>query len=93
MSFKKQVSSVLTTAINASSVTPAASEKVLDGSRRGRHAVEITAVSKVYIGDANVTSSNGRPIAAGESVLIPVMEYVNKPFYIVGGNCILTEYF
>lgn len=93
MSIKRPVKYVLSTALDASSVTPAASPDVLDGTRRGRHAVEVTAVSKVYIGDSEVTSSTGRPIAVGESFLIPVEDYVNKPFYIVGGNCILTEYF
>ena len=93
MEFKKPVSSVLTSVLDATSVVPAASVDVLSGNRRGRHAVEITATAKVYIGGEDVTSANGRPINAGESLLIPVNDYVNKPFYVVGGKCILTEYF
>ena len=93
MSFIKPVSMVLTTSIDASSVTPCASAEVLAGDRKGRHAIEITGVSKVYIGDAGVTSSKGRPIAAGETVTIPVSPDVKVPCYVVGGGCVLTEYF
>ena len=93
MSFLKPVSMVRSTALNASSAKPCASDNVLNGTWQGRHTVEITAVSKVYIGGEDVTTSNGRPINAGETITIPVVSGLKTPCYVVGGNCIITEYF
>ena len=62
----------------------------------GRSAVEInnTSENAAYIGDANVTSSTGLPIAAGTSRVFPVQFGSANKIYAVGdGDVIVAEYF
>ena len=62
----------------------------------GRSAVEInnTSENAAYIGDANVTSSTGLPIAAGTSRVFPVQFGSADHIYAVGdGDVIIAEYF
>lgn len=92
-----RVGQLLTTTLAVSSTpTPLASTLVLNGSRCGRHTVEIanTGTADVYIGDSDVTTKTGIPIKAGESKLIPVNQTSVDNLYIVGsGTVILGEYF
>lgn len=92
--FNRPVSYVKITALNATSATVAASQEVLEKSCSGRHTITITATgADVYIGDKNVSASNGMPIANGESFTIPVTTDRFDQVYVVGGSVILTEWF
>jgi len=93
MTFKKPISYVKTTSLVPSNASPCASDEVLGGILLGRHAISITATEDVYLGDENVTSSTGLTIPAGETMTFPVNENIKKPFYVVGGACVITEYF
>jgi len=89
--FKKYVSFCKTTVLDGAGV--AASPAVLSHLMLGRHAVTITAGSSaVYIGDENVTGTNGIKLAAGESMTIPVDSQRADQVYVTGA-CILTEWF
>lgn len=92
-----RVGQLLTTMLAVSSTpTPLASAGVLDGSRCGRHTVEIanTGTADVYIGGSDVTTKTGIPVKAGESKLMPVNHTSVDNLYIVGsGTVILGEYF
>jgi len=93
MLFNRPVSGMLTTAIAAESAQPAASVDVLSKLKVGRHTITITATANgVYIGGSDVTTTNGRPIANGDSVTIPVDGDEVNAVYVIG-NVILTEYF
>ncbi|MCD7811962.1 MAG: hypothetical protein LUG91_08990 [Ruminococcus sp.] len=94
MNFLIPVRATASSVLDASSAVPAASVEVLSHMRRGRTAIGISAVSKdVYIGGEDVTASTGMPVKAGESIVIPVGSDAVAPFYVVGGSCIITEFF
>ena len=62
----------------------------------GRSAVEInnTSENAAYIGDADVTSSTGLPVAAGTSRVFPVQFGSADRIYVIGdGDVIIAEYF
>lgn len=77
---------------------PLASREVLDGLSRGRCALEVvnTSSATVYIGDANVDSTHGLPLAAGERRYLPVTADARGALYISAsdaGTITLAEYF
>lgn len=93
MLFNRPVTEMLTTAINAENAQPAASNGVLGRLRVGRHTITITAKANgVSIGGPDLTATNGRPVANGESVTIPVDSDEVAPVYVIG-SVALTEYF
>ena len=47
----------------------------------------------VYIGGADVTSATGMPIKAGDNIVIPVVSDKVDAVYVVGGQCVITEFF
>lgn len=84
-------------AVSAGAV-PLASGAVLDGRSRGRCAIEVvnTSSTTVYIGDANVDSTHGLPINAGECRYLPITADARGALYIcagASGNITLAEYF
>lgn len=94
MSFIYPVRDTISNVLDATSAVPAASVEVLNKSRRGRHAIGISATeSEVYIGGQDVTAATGMPVKAGTSIVIPVGSDVVAPVYVVGGSCIITEFF
>lgn len=94
MSFKEPIRYTTSVALDASSAVPAASDAVLSRKLKARASVGITAVgSTIYIGGPDVNSSNGMPIAAGDSIVIPVVSDRADNVYVVGGQCIITEFF
>ena len=94
MSFKFLVRQTESCVIDASSAVPAASPDVVSQKRRGRFAVGISPVGDaVYIGGADVTSSTGMPIKAGDNIVIPVVSDKVDAVYVVGGQCVITEFF
>ena len=75
-----------------------ASDSVLDGTARGRCAVEIVNTSSVpvYIGDETVSKANGLPIPAGERRFFPVTLGSKSALYIAAENdasVTIAEYF
>lgn len=92
-----RVGQMLTSSLAVSSTpTLIASAGVRDGSRCGRHTIEIanTGTADVYIGGSDVTTKTGIPIKAGESKIIPVNQTSADNLYIVGsGTVVLGEYF
>lgn len=94
MSFKYLVRQTESCVIDASSAVPAASPDVLCKKRRGRFAVGISPVdADVYIGGEDVTTATGMPIKVGDSIVIPVVSDKVEAVYVVGGQCIITEFF
>ena len=97
--FLKPFTMVRTCKITASGTAQkAASSEVLTDARAdsGRVALEINNIgeSAVYVGDKNVTSSTGIPIAAGAYRVFPVQFNSANNIYIVGsGDVIIGEYF
>lgn len=88
------VSDVKTTVLDASAVTLAASPEVIARQRTGRHSIGITAgESVIYLGGKNVTAENGMAIPAGTTITMPVSNTSMESLYVVGGNCVLTEFF
>lgn len=94
MSFKEPIRYTTSVVLNATTAVPAASEAVLSRKLKARTAVGISALgSTVYIGGADVTTASGMPIAAGEKIIIPVVSDRQDNVYVVGGQCIITEFF
>lgn len=94
MNFLYPVRDTISSVLDATSAVPAASAEVLNKSRRGRNAIGISATeSDVYIGGKDVTAETGMPIKAGTSIVIPVGSDVADPVYVVGGSCVITEFF
>lgn len=92
--WNRPVTYAKTTTLNAATATVAASQEVLEKTYSGRHTITITANGgTVYVGDKNVSKSNGMPIADGESFTIPVASDRSDNVYVVGGSVILTEWF
>ena len=94
MSFKEPIRYTTSVALDASSAVPAASEAVTSRKHRARASVGITALdSTIYIGGPDVSSSNGMPLKAGDKIIIPVVSDRDDNVYVVGGQCIITEFF
>jgi hypothetical protein len=92
--FLNSVSDIKTTKLSASSAVPAASQEVLTKLRVGRHAIAISATdSDVYLGGEDVTSSTGMLIKTGTTFVMPVTNHSKENIYVVGGDCVLTEFF
>lgn len=85
--FLQSISKTVTKAVDASSATLAAA----DTGASGRHAVGIYATADVYVGGKDVTESTGIKIPAGEFKVFPVNS--RNALYIVGGNCIVADFF
>ncbi len=92
--FLYPVSFVLSEEVDASSVTVAATVAVKSGLKHGRRAVGISATSSdVYIGGEDVTSSTGLPVPAGSTFIMPVLDTGADGIYVVGGTCVITDFF
>lgn len=88
------VNNIKTTKLTATKATPAASPEVLSRLRTGRHTVSITALdADIYVGGTDVTSATGVPVKAGTSLAIPVDSNSTTPVYVIGGSCVIAEYF
>jgi hypothetical protein len=92
--FNRPVSMVKTTKLTATNATLAVSPEVLAKQLNGRHTISITASgSTVYVGDANVSASNGLPLSDKATLTIPVASDRADQVYVIGGTVILTEWF
>lgn len=89
------VTDIKTTTLDASSAVVAASPDVLGRLRRGRHGIAISAIdSDIYLGDKDVSSGGGMLIPSGTtSETLPVSMMSVDTLYVVGGSCVLTEFF
>ena len=88
------VKEIMTTKLSASSATPAASTEVFTNMRGGRIGLAITAgETDVYLGDKNVKAGEGLLIKAGTTYTLPVLPTARQTFYVIGGDCVLTEFF
>lgn len=88
------VKEIMTTKLSASSVTPAASTEVFTNMRGGRIGLAITAgETDVYLGDKSVKAGKGLLIKAGTTYTLPVLPTARQNFYVIGGDCVLTEFF
>lgn len=75
-----------------------ASDAVLDGTARGRCAIEVinTSSAPVYIGANDAGADSGLPIAAGEKRFFPVTLGAARALYIAAGSdasVTIAEYF
>ena len=88
------VKEIMTTKLSASSATPAASTEVFTNMRGGRIGLAITAgETDVYLGDKSVKAGKGLLIKAGKTYTLPVLPTARQNFYVIGGDCVLTEFF
>lgn len=88
------VSEIKTTKLSAAAATVAASPEVVSRQRSGRHGIAITAgESTVYLGGKDVTADTGMAITAGTTVILPVSNTSEESLYVIGGDCVLTEFF
>lgn len=88
------VKEIMTTKLSASSATPAASTEVFTNMRGGRIGLAITAgETDVYLGDKRVKAGKGLLIKAGTTYTLPVLPTARQNFYVIGGDCVLTEFF
>lgn len=88
------VKEIMTTKLSASSATPAASTEVFTNMRGGRIGLAITAgETDVYLGDKSVKAGKGLLIKAGTTYTLPVIPSARQNFYVIGGDCVLTEFF
>lgn len=88
------VKEIMTTKLSASSATPAASTEVFTYMRGGRIGLAITAgEADIYLGDKSVKAGEGLLIKAGTTYTLPVAPSARQNFYVVGGECVLTEFF
>ena len=88
------VKEIMTTKLSASSATPAASTEVFTNMRGGRIGLAITAgETDVYLGDKSVKVGKGLLIKAGTTYTLPVLPTARQNFYVIGGDCVLTEFF
>lgn len=88
------VSEIKTTTLSASKATKAASPEVIARQRMGRHGIAISAgESAVYLGNADVTAETGLAIPAGTTLVLPVSNTSEDALYVIGGDCVLTEFF
>ena len=75
-----------------------ASDAVLDGTSRGRCAIELinTSSAPVYVGSDDVSAERGLPIAAGEKRFFPVTLGSKSALYIAADSdsaVTIAEYF
>lgn len=88
------VNDIKTTTLSASSATLAASTEVQTKLRCGRHGIAISATgSDIYLGDKDVAAGSGMLIPAGTTFVLPVTNHCQENLYVVGGECVLTEFF
>lgn len=88
------VSEIKTTALSASKATKAASPEVIARQRMGRHGIAISAgESAIYLGKEDVTAETGMVIPAGTTLVLPVSNTSEDSLYVIGGDCVLTEFF
>lgn len=88
------VKEIMTTKLSASGATPAASTEVFTNMRGGRIGLAITAgETDVYLGDKSVKVGGGLLIKAGTTYTLPVVPSARQNFYVIGGDCVLTEFF
>lgn len=88
------VKEIMTTKLSASSATPAASTEVFTNMRGGRIGIAISAgENDVYLGDKSVKVGGGLLIKAGTTYTLPVIPSARQNFYVIGGDCVLTEFF
>lgn len=88
------VKEIMTTKLSASSATPAASTEVFTNMRGGRIGIAISAgEADIYLGDKNVKAGEGLLIKAGATYTLPVLPTARQNFYVIGGDCVLTEFF
>lgn len=85
---------IMTTKLSASGATPAASTEVFTNIRGGRIGLAITAgETDIYLGDKSVKAGEGLLIKAGTTYTLPVLPTARQNFYVIGGDCVLTEFF
>lgn len=92
----RPVSKVKSTKISATSTRKvAASADVLSKLVLGRHAITIinNGENVIYVGGSDVTTTNGMPLAVGETATIPVDSDAVDAIYVVGGAAYILEYF
>lgn len=88
------VKEIKTTKLSASSAKPAASTEVFTNMRGGRIGIAISAgEADIYLGDKNVKAGEGLLIKSGTTYTLPVLPTARQNFYVVGGDCVLTEFF
>lgn len=88
------VDDIKTTKLSATKAKVAASPEVVAKQRTGRHGIAITAgESTVYIGGKGVTSATGMAVPAGTTTILPVTTVNIDNLYVIGGDCVLTEFF
>lgn len=88
------VDDIKTTKLSATKAQVAASPEVVAKQRTGRHGIAITAgESTVYIGGKGVTSATGMAVPAGTTTILPVTTVNVDNLYVIGGDCVLTEFF
>ena len=82
------VDDIKTTKLSATKAVVAASPEVAALQRTGRHGIAITAgESTVYIG------GKGMAVPAGTTTILPVTTTNVDNLYVIGGDCVLTEFF
>lgn len=88
------VGKVEATVLNATNATLAASNGVATKLKTGRHGIAITAgENDIYLGDKNVAVGKGMAIKAGTTTILPVLTTCIDEIYVIGGSCVLTEFF
>ena len=88
--FVQPFSSIKTKAADATAkATIAATDTTIGG--KSRSAVEVYAVSDLFVGGSDVTADNGIPLKTGESKVFPVFNY--DSVYIIGGKAIIADYY
>lgn len=88
------VNDIKTTKLSATEAVVAASPEVAAMQRTGRHGIAITAgESAVYIGGKGVTAATGMAVPAGTTTILPVATTNTDNLYVIGGDCVLTEFF
>lgn len=88
------VNDIKTTKLSAAKAVLAASPEVAAKQRTGRHGIAITAgESAVYIGGKDVTAATGMAVPADTTTILPVTTENTDNLYVIGGDCVLTEFF
>ena len=88
------VNDIKTTKLSATKAKVAASPEVAAKQRTGRHGIAITAgENPVYIGGKGVTAATGMAVPAGTTTILPVATTNTDNLYVIGGDCVLTEFF
>lgn len=88
----RKIGAVEVEKITPSGAVPAVTTKTVSNLHRGRFAVEIQASGgDVYVGNKDVTASNGLLIKDGTSRCFPVNR--NEALYVTGGPCVVVDYY